>query len=134
MGKKKTNLFGYVYLLGAVLVIIGFCCPMFKTLFGQKNGFEFIDFENFSFVTVGALLIFIGAVLSALSVFIPQFKKFKFLFLLISIAGGIVLFIGFTTNGKVSKWFGKNLLKNAIYGFYIILLGWITSIAGLFLK
>ena len=61
-------------------------------------------------------------------------NKLDFLCLLISIAGGVVLLIGFTTNGKIYKDIGKAFLKNAIAGFYMIVIGWVVAITGYFSK
>lgn len=68
--------------------------------------------------------------------FVPKFAKNKldFLCLLISIAGGVVLLIGFTTNGGIYKAIGKAFLKNAIVGFYMIVIGWVIAITGYFSK
>ena len=51
-----------------------------------------------------------------------------------SIAGGVVLLIGFTTNGGIYKAIGKAFLKNAIAGFYMIVIGWVVAIVGYFSK
>ena len=47
MGKKKVNVLSYLYIIGMAVVAIGFCCPMFKGIFGPSaNGFKFINFDN----------------------------------------------------------------------------------------
>ena len=61
-------------------------------------------------------------------------NKLDFLCLLISIAGGVVLLIGFTTNGGIYKAIGKAFLKNAVVGFYMIIIGWVVAIVGYFSK
>lgn len=135
MGKKKGSALALLYLIGMALVAIGFCCPMFTAkVLGSSNGFSFIDFEDSTFVTIGALLVFIGAVGGVVSCFVPQLKGLKLIFLLCSIVGGIVLVIGFTTNGGVYKFIGKQLFKHATYGFYMILAGWVIAIVGYFSK
>ena len=137
MGKKKVNVLSYLYIIGMALVVIGFCCPMFKGIFGSSaNGFKFINFDNSVFVSIGALMIFLGAVGGIVVKFLPKLSKNKldFLCLLISIAGGVVLLIGFTTNGKIYKDIGKAFLKNAISGFYMIVIGWVVAIVGYFSK
>ena len=136
MGKKKINVLSYLYIIGMALVVIGFCCPMFKGIFGPSaNGFKFINFDNSVFVSIGALMIFLGAVGGIVVKFLPKLSKNKldFLCLLISIAGGVVLLIGFTTNGGICKAIGKAFLKNAIAGFYMIVIGWVVAIVGYFL-
>lgn len=137
MGKKKVNLLSYLYLIGMAVVAIGFCCPMFKGLFGSTaNGFKFINFNNSVFVSIGALLIFIGAIAGIIVKFVPSLQKNKldFLCLLVSIAGGVILLVGFTTNGGIYKAIGKAFLKNAVVGFYMIIIGWVAAIVGYFSK
>ena len=119
------------------VVAIGFCCPMFKGLFGSTaNGFKFINFDNSVFVSIGALLIFIGAIAGIIVKFVPSLQKNKldFLCLLVSIAGGVILLVGFTTNGGIYKAIGKAFLKNAVVGFYMIIIGWVAAIVGYFSK
>lgn len=135
MGKKKINLLSYLYVIGMAAAVVGFCCPMIKGIFGTSaNGFKFINFDASVFVSVGALLIFIGAVAGIVVNLVPSLKKKKldFLCLLVSIAGGVILLIGFTTNGGIYKAIGKALLKNALFGFYIVIVGWILAIVGYF--
>lgn len=137
MGKKKVNILSYLYLIGMAVVAIGFCCPMFKGLFGSTaNGFKFINFDNSVFVSIGALLIFIGAIAGIIVKFVPSLQKNKldFLCLLVSIAGGVILLVGFTTNGGIYKAIGKAFLKNAVVGFYMIIIGWVAAIVGYFSK
>lgn len=137
MGKKKVNILSYLYLIGMAVVAIGFCCPMFKGLFGSTaNGFKFINFDNSVFVSIGALLIFIGAIAGIIVKFVPSLQKNKldFLCLLVSIAGGVILLVGFTTNGGIYKAIGKAFLKNAVVGFYMIIIGWVVAIVGYFSK
>lgn len=137
MGKKKVNLLSYLYLIGMAVVAIGFCCPMFKGLFGSTaNGFKFINFDNSVFVSIGALMIFLGAIAGIIVKFVPSLQKNKldFLCLLVSIAGGVILLVGFTTNGGIYKAIGKAFLKNAVVGFYMIIIGWVAAIVGYFSK
>lgn len=138
MGKKKSKL-PLLYLIGVALITIGFCVPMFKMNFGPfgastSNGFKFINFDNSSFVTIGALLIFIGGVTGLLSCFVSQLSKLKLIFLIVSIVGGVVLILGFTTNGTVYKIIGENILKYAYIGFYMVIAGWIVGLIGIFSK
>lgn len=133
MGKKSgSSSISFLYFIGMALVTVGFCCPMFSAkLLGSSNGFHFINFERSSFVTLGTILIFVGAVAGVIACFIPSLKKLKFLFWLISIAGGVILVFGFTTNGGFYKFMGKQFIKYATYGFYMILAGWIVSLCGI---
>lgn len=139
MGKKKVNVISYLYLIGMAITTIGFCCPMFKGPFGS-NGFKFINFENSGFVTIGALLIFIGAVvglayavLPMLGIKLPSSDLVKTVAVIASIAGGIVLVIGFQDNA-IYKAIAKGFLKNATYGFYMVVVGWVLALVGKFAK
>ena len=90
---KKGSL-PLIYLIGMALVVIGFICPVFD--FGIKeNGFDFINFDNFGFKTIGALLIIAGAVLGLVFCFVggKNSGMLKLVGLLVSIVGGIVLII-----------------------------------------
>ncbi|MBP5519726.1 MAG: hypothetical protein J6X84_04005 [Treponema sp.] len=131
MGKKVSAL-SYLYLLGMALVAIGFCCPMIKGLFGTSaNGFDFIrNVKDGSFVAIGAILIFAGAVAGIVACFVPQLSGLKLIFALAVLAGAIVLIIGFTTNGGIYKAIGKQLLKRAMFGFYMVVAGIVLAICG----
>ena len=131
MGKKGVSL-PLIYLIGVLLVAIGFCCPMIKGLFGSSaNGFDFIkNAKEGSFVAIGAILIIVGAILGIVACFVHQLKGLKLIFALVILAGAIILIIGFTTNGRIYKAIGKHLLKNALVGFYMVVAGIVVSILG----
>ena len=130
MGKKSS--LPLIYLIGMALIAIGFFCPMFKGLFGSSaNGFDFIkNAKDGSFVAIGAILIFAGAIAGIVANFVPQLKGLKLIFALCVLAGAIVLIIGFTTNGGIYKAIGKQLLKRALFGFYMVCAGIILAICG----
>ena len=130
MGKKSS--LPLIYLIGVLLVAIGFCCPMIKGLFGTSaNGFDFIrNAKEGSFVAIGAILIIAGAILGIVACFVPQLKGLKLIFALVILAGAIVLVIGFTTNGGIYKAIGKQLLKRALFGFYMVVAGMVLAVAG----
>ena len=133
---KKVNLMSWLYCCGMLITAIGFCCPMIKGLFGSSaNGFDFIkNIEDGGFVAIGALLIFVGAVAGIFAQWGPQLKVLKLIFLLVSIAGGVILVIGFLTNGGIYKAIGKQLLKRALFGFYLVIVGWVVACVGYFSK
>ncbi len=135
---KKNSLMEYIYVVGMALVVVGFCCPMFSALGVSSNGFKFINFKNSSFVTIGALLIFIGAVAGIGFNFISikgiDSDTLKFIALIASIVGGVILVIGFTTGGGAYKLLGKGLLKNAAVGFYLVIVGWRVALLGKFIS
>ena len=129
---KKVSILSYLYLIGMALVAIGFCCPMIKGLFGSSaNGFDFIrNVKDGSFVAIGAILIFAGAVAGIVACFVPQLSGLKLIFALAVLAGAIVLIIGFTTNGGIYKAIGKQLLKRVMFGFYMVVAGIVLAICG----
>ncbi|MCR5612292.1 hypothetical protein [Treponema sp.] len=134
MAKKAS--FNLLYLIGMACIVVGFCLPMFAMGGGwfadltKTNGFSYITSKG-GFVTCGALFIFIGGVLGLVECFIalgPQ-KMMKMLAIIISIAGGIILVIGFNQN-IMYKTIARGFLKCARVGFYTILAGWVLSIVG----
>ena len=134
--KTKKAKYPIIFLIGMIAVIVGFILPMFEVnVLGlakaTSNGFDFIDFDSSSFVSIGAILIFAGAILGFIGGLLPKAKLLKVIGLFISIIGGVILVIGFTTNGGIYKAIGKALFKTASYGFYIILVGWVVSIIGI---
>ena len=130
MGKKSS--LPIIYLLGMALVTIGFFCPMFKGLFGSSaNGFDFIkNAKEGGFVAIGSILIIAGAIAGLVACFVPQLKGLKLIFALCVLAGAIVLIIGFTTNGGIYKKIGKAFLKNAMFGFYMVVVGIVAAVCG----
>ncbi len=137
--KNKGASLGLIYLIGMTVAIFGFCRPMFKGIFGSgANGFRFISFDNFGFVTIGALALFAGAVagvvfaiLAMCKLKIPA-KTLGLIALLVMLAGAIILFIGFTTD-NFYKVIGKGFLKHATYGFYMVIGGWVVGLIGWFI-
>ncbi len=130
MGKKSS--LPLIYLIGMALIAIGFFCPMFKGLFGSSaNGFDFIkNAKEGGFVAIGSILIIVGAICGIVSCFVPQLKGLKLVFAIVSLVGAIVLIIGFTTNGGIYKAIGKQLLKRAMIGFYMVVVGIVAGICG----
>ena len=129
---KKVSVMSYLYLCGMALIAIGFFCPMFKGLFGSSaNGFDFIkNAKEGGFVAIGSILIIAGAIAGIVSFFVPQLKGLKLIFAIVALAGAIVLIIGFTTNGGIYKAIGKQLLKRAMFGFYMVVVGIVLGICG----
>lgn len=129
---KKVNVLSYLYLIGMALTAVGFFCPMIKGLFGSTaNGFDFIqNAKEGSFVAIGAILIIVGAIAGVVACFVPQLKGLKLIFALVALAGAIVLIVGFTTNGGIYKAIGKQLLKRAMFGFYMVVAGIVIGVVG----
>ena len=132
MAKKGFNL--SIYLIGMAVTVIGFCLPMFK-VFGSngKNGFGFINFNNSGFVTIGALLIIIGAVAGIVVSLLGKGDQLEWIALAVSVVGGIILVIGFNDNG-IYKAIGKALVKNSTIGFWMVVAGWVVAAVGKVLK
>lgn len=132
MAKKGFNL--SIYLIGMAVTVIGFCLPMFK-IFGSngKNGFGFINFNNSGFVTIGALLIIIGAVAGIVVSLLGKGDQLEWIALAVSVVGGIILVIGFNDNG-IYKAIGKALVKNSTIGFWMVVAGWVVAAVGKVLK
>lgn len=137
MGKKSSvNL---LYLIGMALAVIGFCCPMFKVI-KAFNGFKFINFDNGGFTTIGALILFVGAVaglvwsvLPLIGIKLPAENLVKTIATLALVVGVVVLIVGFTQD-KFYSAVAKGLLKRAMYGFYIMVAGIVLAIVGKFVK
>ena len=130
MGKKSS--LPLIYLIGMALVAIGFFCPMFKGLFGSSaNGFDFIkNAKEGGFVAIGSILIIAGAIAGIVACFIPQLKGLKLIFALCVLAGAVVLIIGFLTSGGIYKAIGKQFLKRAMVGFYLVVVGIVAAVFG----
>ena len=133
---KKGNKLSLLYLIGMALVVVGFICPMFQISFfglgsASSNGFDFMNFDNFGFTTIGAILIFAGAVLGLVFCFVggKNSGMLKLVGLIATIAGGVVLILGYSDN-MFSKGIGKFFIDIATYGFYMIIVGWIVALVG----
>lgn len=130
MGKKDVGIIQYLYLAGMAICAIGFLCPMFKVLGQTANGFSLIS-KDFSIINAGILLIFIGAAAGAVLCFvkIKNIKLFKLIALAASILGGIIL-AAQMNNSALTRFIGKEFLRHAAFGFYMVIAGWIIAIAG----
>ena len=133
MAKKGINL--SLYLVGMAVALIGFCLPMFSGPLGSSgNGFSFIDFDRSGFVTIGALLIAIGAIAGVVVALLGKGDQLEWLALAVSVVGGIILVLGFTTNGGIYKAIGKALVKNSTIGFWMVVAGWVVAAVGKVMK
>lgn len=76
--KKNIGIIQHLYLAGMAICAIGFLCPLFKALGQTANGFGLIS-KDFSVISAGILLIFIGAAAGAVLCFvkIKNVKLFK---------------------------------------------------------
>ena len=143
MAKKKSKM-ELLYVLGMVLVVIGFCIPIFQFAIGKVNGFKLVG-NGDAASKIFTLLIFIGGVVGLALPFlqtvvkIPQARLLKIVALLISIVGLVgVIIISYNSKGAgLVRAFGagKNVVtwifKSFYVGAYMIILGWIVSAIGL---
>ena len=61
---------------------------------------------------------------------VPQLKGLKLIFAIAVLAGAVILVIGFTTNGGIYKAIGKNIIKHATVGFYLVVVGIVAAVVG----
>ncbi len=128
---NKPTPISYLYLCGMAVIAIGFCCPMITSLFHTTLiGFEFINFNTSIIVTLGAIIIFAGAIIGIAACFIPQLRSYKLAFVIAVFGGVIVLFLGFATTGGVYGSIIKHIFKSMAFGFYMIIIGIIVAIVG----
>ena len=130
-GKEKKMSTGMLYLIGMALVMVGFFLPMFKAAPIEPNGLAFLNFDNFGFVTIGGLLILVGAAAGVILNFldVKNKKLLQLVALVASIAGGVILVIGFNDN-TLYKVIAKGFLKHVYIGFYVVLAGWVAGLVG----
>ncbi len=128
---KNKFLMEMIYLIGMATVALGFFMPMFKAGPIEPNGLDFLNFDNIGFVTIGGLLIIVGALLGVVVNFlgIKNKKMLRLIALAVSISGGVVLVIGFYDNA-IYKAIAKGFLKHAYIGFYVVLAGWALGLVG----
>lgn len=128
MSKKSGNL--PLYLIGMILVAVGFFLPIFKVSIGpfsgSTNGFDLVGSGN-SMMKIAALLVFAGAVVGVICSFVDLLGKgglLKLLGLVVSVAGGLYCF--FNTSSTAHS----ILFKIVSIGFYLIIAGWILALLG----
>lgn len=134
MGKKAK--LSFLFLIGMIAIVIGFCCPMFKLGPLEVTGLKFINFEKGTFITIGACLIFFGGIvgavwglLPAIGIKLPALDLVKWIAVLAVLAGVAVLIIGCMDN-KIYQAIGKQFFKHAIYGTYLVIGGWAVALVG----
>ena len=145
MGKKSINILSYLYICGMLLVVIGCFLPLSTSLGGKANGntaFDYIGADGKGVMKIGAILAFAGALigfcLSLLKEFsilkIKQLSLIKLVSLVLSIAGGVYVFIKmYNTNGAlkgIAKGAGKLFKVAPGVGLILILAGWVIALVG----
>ena len=142
MGKSADKL-NLIYLVGMVLIVVGFFLPLFNILGKSLNGFDFINLNKLNSTTIAALLIFAGALAGAVfSIVNIKFSGLiRYLALAASIAGGVLVLL-LANKSPLAKMVVreftnqviKSLLKHTAYGAYMILAGWTAGLVGLLKK
>ena len=125
-----------------VLVVVGFCLPLFfmknpingKIVAGKTTGWNFINFDRDVVTSLGALFIFIGGAIIIIIyndsiIKLNKARILKFLTLLLILVGAIFIFVAFN-NSAISQLVGKGALKHAFVGLYMIVAGWVIGLIG----
>ena len=130
----KMDVFNFVYILGMVVVAVGFCLPIFSasSIFGthSSNGFQIFEkiSENKTMLKVSEIGVFATALIGAILGFVPDknglkalMSFLKLLCLILSVAGGIYFLLNY----------GITITKNFLStGSYLIAIGWLIALAG----
>lgn len=135
--KKSVKSLNFLYLIGMVLVAVGFCLPLFFTKLGgnikagKTTGFNFVNFDRDVVTSIAALLIFVGGIAGAVFSVIKlgPTKIIKIVCLAAVLVGAIVFVVKFN-DSAVAKTVGKGLLKHAFVGLYMIVIGWVAAVVG----
>lgn len=143
MGKSKKSSISIIYLIGMALVAVGFVLPIFRFNFlGARtiSGFDLVGDGNTA-MKIYTLLIFIGAVAGIVFSLIKLSNAsiLKIVALVVSILGFVLVLINMINSDGASiikglglgKNVGQHIFKSLYIGAYMIIAGWIVSIAGL---
>lgn len=143
MGKSKKASINIIYLIGMALVAIGFLLPIFKFNFlGARtiSGFDLVGDGNTA-MKIYTLLIFIGGAAGIVFslIKIPNASILKIVALIVSILGFVLVLVNMLNSDGASvikglglgKNVGQQVFKSFYIGAYMIIVGWIVSIAGL---
>ena len=129
---KKEQLLVCRYNVLSYCVLFVLCLAMALLMFvGAVVNFMSKGTEAGCVLIFSAILIFAGAVLGLLFCFLKSKNTnlLKLVGLIATIAGGVVLFIGYNDN-MLAKGIGKFFIDIATYGFYMIIAGWIVALVG----
>lgn len=133
---KKTNSIN-LYFIGMAIVIIGCFLPLTaSSLLGSGASAFSSIVDGSGSMRIGALLAVIGAVAGIIFSFV-SFKKnipVKLISLVVSVVGGIYVWICYMNAGSLVKGAAKLALKatgsKPGIGLFVIAIGWIVAIVG----
>ena len=125
MSKHRKYSFNVLYLLGSILILLGLFLPVLNIGPIHITGLKMLSNDRFSYVVAG-ILIFVGAGVGFIACFFPPLMHYKFSGFLMSIFGGVLLFIMYGST------LVKAFTKVAGPGFYVIIIGWVVAFIALF--
>ena len=134
---KKIDVKSYLYAIGMALVVIGCFLPLVSTrLGGSSSAFSIITKGNGSgVVRVGAILAMLGAVAGIVLTFVKG-KIYKLIALVVSILGGLYVFVNYLNQSGAAKGIAKFAAKASGaapgIGVLLIVVGWIVALLGFF--
>lgn len=139
MGKKSGTL--SLYLIGMVLVVIGCFLPLTASKFfgGGSSAFNAIV-DGSGDLKIGSILALGGAIAGIVFSFVAISGKLpvKLISLIVSIVGGVYVWICYMNGGALAKGLFKGALKvtgtKPGIGLIIILAGWVIALVGYFMK
>ncbi len=131
--KSKMDIFNFIYILGMVVVIVGFCMPVFSSSFLGKhsaNGFTILQHISAKKVALRIcdIAVFGGAVAGVIFGFISDSALGRFLTSLLKlIALTVTIGCGVYFFNNYFSGFSKNFID---VGFYMIIAGWFIALIG----
>lgn len=134
---KKIDIKSYLYVIGMALVVIGCFLPLLSTRFGDStSAFRIITKGSGSgVVRVGAILAMLGAVAGVALTFVKG-KMYKLIALVVSILGGLYVFVNYLNQSGAVKGIAKFAAKASGatpgIGVLLIVVGWIVALLGFF--
>jgi hypothetical protein len=134
---KKIDVKSYLYAIGMALVVIGCFLPLVSTRLGSSSSaFSIITKGSGSgVVRVGAILAMLGAVAGVALTFVKG-KMYKLVALVVSILGGLYVFVNYLNQSGAAKGIMKGAAKIAGatpgIGVLLIVVGWIVALLGFF--
>ncbi len=134
---KKIDIKACLYTIGMALVVIGCFLPLVSTKFGgSSSAFKIItEGSGSGVVRVGAILAMLGGVAGVVLTFFKG-KMYKLIALIVSIVGGLYVFLNYLNQSGAAKGIMKGAAKIAGarpgIGVILISLGWLAALLGFF--
>lgn len=135
MAKKSGTL--SLYLIGMALVAIGCFLPLTASKFfgGGSSAFKAIT-NGSGDLKIGAILALCGAIAGIVFCFVQLRTKLpvKLISLIVSIVGGVYVWINYMNGGALAKGLVKATLKvsgtKPGIGLILIIIGWVVALIG----